>query len=86
MHISDVLYPLGLLAGAGVLCLLTSTVNFVSETEKATGSKSEPVATEIDASRTVIASSKPDVRHFFGFIISIIDLTVSRDMRVKSLN
>lgn len=83
---SDVLYPLGLRAGAGVLCLLASAVQFVSETEKATGPKPEPAATKIDASITVVASSKPDARHFFGFIISIIDLTVSRDMRVKSLN
>ena len=58
--------------------------------------KSDPPQTEtsrhdirrVEAPDSVFrnTSLNQQVRYFFGFIISIIDLMVSRDMRVKSLN
>jgi hypothetical protein len=58
--------------------------------------KSDPPRTEtsrhdverVEAPDSVFrnTSLNQQVRYFFGFIISIIDLMVSRDMRVKSLN
>ncbi len=63
--------------------------------KRATRPREGPAALMQDASKRPIrftetryqnTSRKQDLRYFLGFIISIIDLMVSRDMRVKSLN